>query len=339
MKNKLIALVVISILLLTTVSTAADFVVLGECPALNAESNPSAITLDPYENEIYGNAVEITQDEYYNTIPFMSSDSSFIPFSGSVWNSSPSAYNDGLKMELITGEHPDYGQGESWTALTDMNGKSIISTLPGGWQRTWDYSLHYNFGYITEGVEETYMEDYHDIFAPDYDFAYSTITNAFTGQVYILNNINIISIDNDGIIRFSVPLMRNGVFDVKYYRATLKKSAVVSVFLNCKKIASDQTPVIENGRTLVPLRAIFEALGASVSWNGETNTVNAVKGATTVSLTVDNPVATVNGQALNMDVPAKIISGRTMVPVRFIADCFGVSVSWDAAMQKVSLFD
>ena len=96
MKNKLIALVVISILLLTTVSTAADFVVLGECPALNAESNPSAITLDPYENEIYGNAVEITQDEYYNTIPFMSSDSSFIPFSGSVWNSSPSAYNDGL---------------------------------------------------------------------------------------------------------------------------------------------------------------------------------------------------------------------------------------------------
>jgi hypothetical protein len=110
-----------------------------------------------------------------------------------------------------------------------------------------------------------------------------------------------------------------------------------TVFLNGKKIYFDQIPVIENGRTLVPVRAIFEAIGATIDWNGETQTVTATKDDIKISLTVNEKTATKNGEEITLEVPAKIISGRTLVPVRFVADCFGVKVDWDSVMKKVLL--
>ena len=124
---------------------------------------------------------------------------------------------------------------------------------------------------------------------------------------------------------------------VKKYNVKLKKSPIVSVFYNNEKVLFDQLPVIENGRTLVPLRAIFEKIGADVQWNGETQTVIATKGNTSVSLTINNTTAIKNGENITLDVPAKIIGGRTLVPVRFVSDCFGVNVEWDGNMQWVNL--
>jgi len=97
--------------------------------------------------------------------------------------------------------------------------------------------------------------------------------------------------------------------------------------------------VIEEGRTLVPLRAIFEKLGAEVSWNGDTRTVKAVKGDIQVELTVDDVKAKKNGEIVELDVPAKIVGGRTLVPVRFVSDCFDVHVDWDETMKQVVLTD
>ena len=125
--------------------------------------------------------------------------------------------------------------------------------------------------------------------------------------------------------------------DDKFYIVKLKKGIIPTVFYNGEKIKFDQIPVIENGRTLVPLRAIFEKIGADVEWNGDTQTVTATKDDITVSLTINNTTATKNGEAITLDVPAKIINGRTLVPVRFISDCFGVNVDWDGIMQKVIL--
>lgn len=125
--------------------------------------------------------------------------------------------------------------------------------------------------------------------------------------------------------------------DGKYYMIKLKQGIIPTVFYNSEKIKFDQIPVIEEGRTLVPLRAIFEKIGADVGWNGDTQTVIATKDDITVSLTINNTTATKNSEAITLDVPAKIINGRTLVPVRFVSDCFGVNVDWDGTMQKVIL--
>ena len=111
----------------------------------------------------------------------------------------------------------------------------------------------------------------------------------------------------------------------------------ISVVYDGEKINFDQKPIIENGRTLVPIRAIFEKIGADVEWNGDTQTVIATKGDTKILLTIDNTNAKINNEIITLDVPAKVISGRTLVPVRFVSDCFGVGVEWEQDTQTVVL--
>ena len=94
---------------------------------------------------------------------------------------------------------------------------------------------------------------------------------------------------------------------------------------------------IVEGRTLVPLRAIFEALGASVEWDNVTRTVTSEKGSDVVSLTVGADTFYKNDEPIELDVPAQIINDRTMVPARAIAEAFGVDVQWDAATRTVVL--
>lgn len=97
----------------------------------------------------------------------------------------------------------------------------------------------------------------------------------------------------------------------------------------------DASPVIENSRTLVPMRGIFESLGAAVNWDEDTRTVMAAKGDMVVMLQIGNATAWVNGEAKNLDVPAKIINDRTMVPVRFISETLGCKVEWDEIKRRV----
>ncbi len=94
--------------------------------------------------------------------------------------------------------------------------------------------------------------------------------------------------------------------------------------------------LIDN-RTMVPLRAIFEALGASVEWDGDTKTVTSVKGDTTVKLTVGENKLTVNGTEKALDVPGQIVENRTLVPVRAISEAFGCEVGWDAETRTVTI--
>ena len=85
------------------------------------------------------------------------------------------------------------------------------------------------------------------------------------------------------------------------------------------------------------MRAIFEAMGASVDWNGETQTVTSVKDSTTISLTLNNNTATVNGKDISLAVPAKLINGSTMVPLRFVSESLGAEVNWDGASKTVTI--
>jgi len=123
---------------------------------------------------------------------------------------------------------------------------------------------------------------------------------------------------------------------------TMSIMSVVNVFASDIKVTIDGTnqtydvmPVIENGRTLVPMRAIFESLGATIEWDDSTKTVKGTKGDVSVELTIGNTVAKVNGNDATLDVPAKIVSDRTMVPVRFISESLGCNVGWDDATKTV----
>lgn len=119
--------------------------------------------------------------------------------------------------------------------------------------------------------------------------------------------------------------------------ANPKPNNSVQVILNGNVLDFEVPPIIENGRTLVPLRAIFEALGASVSWDQTSRTVTARQGATTVLLPLDSTHALVNNNLTPLDVPAKIINGRTLAPLRFVGEAFGSHVVWNNATQTINI--
>ena len=109
----------------------------------------------------------------------------------------------------------------------------------------------------------------------------------------------------------------------------------VEITIDGKLLAVDVPPLIVKGRTLAPMRAVFEALGADVSWDGKTKTVTAQKEDQKITLTIGRKYATVNGQQRSLDVPGTIVSNRTLVPLRFIGESLGAKVNWDAVQKKV----
>ncbi len=114
-------------------------------------------------------------------------------------------------------------------------------------------------------------------------------------------------------------------------------SQAVKVYLNENQLFFDVPPVIENGRTLAPLRAIGEALGAEVSWEGQSQVITLNMPATNIELKIGDPVARVNGTAVVLDVPAKIINDRTLVPLRFVSEYFGADVQWDGGSRVITI--
>jgi hypothetical protein len=118
---------------------------------------------------------------------------------------------------------------------------------------------------------------------------------------------------------------------------TSTSQSAIKVVLNGKQLQFDQPPIIEQGRTLVPLRAIFEALGAKVDWENSTQTVTAVKGDISITLQIGSNTLYKNGKGIHLDVPAKIVNGRTLVPARAVAESFGAEVSWDQDTQTVTI--
>lgn len=111
-----------------------------------------------------------------------------------------------------------------------------------------------------------------------------------------------------------------------------------------RPVAADPAPFIEQGRTLVPVRFVAEALGAQVSWNPEQQQVTVAlpprrDGAgTAIILTIGQELARVGGIEVLLDVPAQIVEGRTFVPLRFVAETLGATVDWDGESRTVRLW-
>ena len=111
-----------------------------------------------------------------------------------------------------------------------------------------------------------------------------------------------------------------------------------AVYLDGQRLILDTLPQMVQGRVLVPLRAIFEAFNATVAYDVSSRAIRAVNGPQVIELVVGAGTAKVNGIAGNLDVPAQILGGRTLVPLRFVAEALGARVNWDAAAQKVEIY-
>lgn len=109
----------------------------------------------------------------------------------------------------------------------------------------------------------------------------------------------------------------------------------IQVKLDGKTLSFDVPPQIINDRTMVPLRAIFEALGATVDWNQETKTVTSTKGDTTIKLTIDSNTMYVNDNTVTLDSPACVVDDRTLVPVRAISEAYNTKVDWNGDTRTV----
>ena len=98
---------------------------------------------------------------------------------------------------------------------------------------------------------------------------------------------------------------------------------------------TDQGPVIDQGRTLVPIRDVFEAVGFEVDWDQETRTVTLENPTHTINIAIDSEIFTTNGTEFTLDVPAQIINDRTLLPIRFPLESVGFFVDWDDDLRTV----
>lgn len=114
----------------------------------------------------------------------------------------------------------------------------------------------------------------------------------------------------------------------------------VSLVVNGEKIdfSDDQEPVIQNGRTLVPFRAVFEKIGAKVDWFEDIKRCQAEYGGITAGITIgDTTVSLGEAAQIESDVPAQIINGRTMVPLRILSESIGAGVDWNGTTRTITV--
>lgn len=110
------------------------------------------------------------------------------------------------------------------------------------------------------------------------------------------------------------------------------------VTVNGQSVAfAGQPPVEQAGRVLVPLRGVLERIGAFVQYDAQTKTITAFKGATRMTLPVGSRSALVNDRAVGLDVPAQIVNGSTLVPLRFVAQSLGADVNYNVATHTVAI--
>ncbi|WP_410772053.1 copper amine oxidase N-terminal domain-containing protein [Fontibacillus sp. BL9] len=123
----------------------------------------------------------------------------------------------------------------------------------------------------------------------------------------------------------------------KYYKKLGKHG--VKLFVNGEESALAVPPVVQNGNTLVPFRTVAEALQAEVNWNEKDKTITIMKEGITIKLKLGSKTAFVNGEKKQLEVPAVIINGTTLVPARFVSEALGAEVKWEAESGSVVVYE
>ncbi len=111
----------------------------------------------------------------------------------------------------------------------------------------------------------------------------------------------------------------------------------VKVLLDGVELEFDVPAQIIDDRTMVPMRKIFESMGAVVAWDGDTRTIIAVKNEIVVMMQIDNTLIHVNGEKVELDVPPMLVGERTLVPARAVAESLQAKVDWDGETKTVTI--
>lgn len=111
----------------------------------------------------------------------------------------------------------------------------------------------------------------------------------------------------------------------------------IKVFVDLQRISFEVNPLLEEGTTLVQLRPLFEAMGLTLAWNEEKRLVTGRKEGQTIQLTIDEKVAYINGQPVELERAATIMDGNTLVPLRFIGEATGAYVAWDGVYREITV--
>jgi len=131
------------------------------------------------------------------------------------------------------------------------------------------------------------------------------------------------------------------LYSTSAYAETITQAATtadtVSIYLDGQQLPSEVMPLNINGTILVPMRKLFEAQGAALSWNNTTKTFNATKGGTTLTYRIGELTATLNRQPLALTTPGQISNGNTLIPLRFVSEALGSSVQWDPSTRSVRI--
>ena len=122
---------------------------------------------------------------------------------------------------------------------------------------------------------------------------------------------------------------------VSFAAETEPPSTSISVIVDGARVTFDVMPQIVGGRTLVPIRAVCERIGADVGWDEASQTATITRAATEITLTIDSATAYVNGVAHTLDTAPALIGGRTMLPIRFVVEQLYQSVEWDEINKTI----
>lgn len=126
--------------------------------------------------------------------------------------------------------------------------------------------------------------------------------------------------------------------DMNCYRIPLDKlQNNIKVKYKDKFLSFATPPVIENDRTLVPMRFLFEVMGANVEWDNNSQTATVNRNDDIISFSINEREANVNGKKKNMDVPARLINDKTLIPLRFLSEELGFNVEWNEATRTATI--
>ncbi|ANS77186.1 hypothetical protein AWM70_10350 [Paenibacillus yonginensis] len=113
--------------------------------------------------------------------------------------------------------------------------------------------------------------------------------------------------------------------------------AAITMELDGMPLTSDVAPYVKSNRTFVPLRVVSEGIGAFVDWQAASKTVTIRQNGITIEMVMGSSTAVVGGHSMALDVPLQSVSGRTMVPIRFVSEQLGLNVDWNQDSRRITL--
>ena len=152
------------------------------------------------------------------------------------------------------------------------------------------------------------------------------------GTIFTVTNHNIAIADSH--VNSAYKTVSSASFDDGLITSDQK----VNVFLDGKQIIFEVPPVVVQGRTLVAMREIFELLEADINWDHASQTATAKRNNQEVVIVRDSNTAFVDGKAVTLDVAARTVNSRMMVPLRFVSETLGMEVQWTEKEQRIDLF-